>query len=132
MAIDFVPLLDFDLRAKQGFARISGGKNLSFYLAEHKAGRCALFAVFEGKNRAGSMLLCSETKPSGEKVLAVMAASIEGNVSRIFKGGLDFINEYARKSGHHTVKFYTSSDKLAGPFLKNGARAKITWNPYDG
>jgi len=132
MAIDFVPLIDFDLRAKQGFARISGGKSLSFYVAEHKAGRCALFAVLDGDVRAGSMLLCSETKPSGERILAVMAASIEGNVNRILKGGLGFVNDYARKTRHHTVKFYTSSDRLAGAFLKNGARAKITWNPYNG
>jgi hypothetical protein len=132
MAVTFQPLDTFDTRAKQGFTRIDGGKNLKFYIAEHKAGRCALFAVLENGKRAGSLLLCSETKQSGEKILAVMAASIEGKTEKIIKEGLAFINDYARKSKHYTVKFYTSNRKLADAFLKAGARAKITWNPFNG
>ena len=132
MAITFEPLTAFDARAKAGFARIDNGKNLAFYIAEHRAGRCALFAVLDGSKRMGSLLLCSETKPSGEKILAVMAASIDGKVEKIIKEGLAFINAYARRTAHYTVKFYTSNTKFADRLLKAGARAKITWSPFDG
>lgn len=133
MAIRFQPLLAFDNRAKQGFARIEKGSTLSFYIAEHAAGRAALFAVMDGDKRVGSLLLSSETKPtSGEKILAVMAASLEGKVDQIIKGGRAFLNDYAKRTAHHTIKYYTSSPRLAAAFLQSGARAKITWNPYNG
>jgi len=132
MPITFEPLLEFDNRAKQGFARIAEGRTLSFYIAEHAAGRAALFAVMDGTKRAGSLLLSSETKPSGEKILAVMAASLEGKVDLILREGRAFLNAYARRTGHHTVKYYTSSPRLAAEFLKAGARAKITWSPHNG
>lgn len=132
MQVTFQPLAAFDNRAKQGFAMIDGGRNLTFYIQEQKAGRAALFAVFENGKRAGSLMLVSETKPSGEKILAVMAASIEGKTNAIIKAGMDFINSYARQTKHFTVKFYTSNVKLASEFLKAGARAKITWNPFHG
>lgn len=132
MAIEFKPLLAFDTRAKQGFASIAGNKTLSFYIAEHLAGRAGLYGVFNKGRRVGSLLLGSETKASGETILVVVAASLEGNVDSIIRDGRAFINAYARDTGHATVKFYTSSPKLASAFLKSGARAKITWNPYDG
>lgn len=132
MPIVFEPLLEFDNRAKQGFSRIAQGKNLTFYIAEHKAGRAALFKVTEKGRRLGSLLLSSETKPTGEKILAVMAASLDGKVQKIIREGKSFIDDYARKSGHPTVKFYTSSPRIASEFLKAGARAKLTWSPYNG
>lgn len=132
MAIEFTALLEFDTRAKQGFAKIAGSKTLSFYIAEHQAGRAGLYAVHDGRTRAGSLLLASETKATGEKILVVIAASLEGRVDRIIKEGRAFINRYAVQTGHATVKFYTSSPKLASAFLKEGARAKITWSPHNG
>ncbi|WP_417449529.1 hypothetical protein [Kordiimonas sp.] len=132
MQITFEPLLEFDSRAKQGFARIAEGRTLSFYIEEHRAGRAALFAVTEKGKRQGSLLLASETKQTGEKILAVMAASLEGKVDKIIREGRAWLNSYAVKSGHATVKFYTSSPKLAAEFLKAGARAKLTWNPHHG
>jgi hypothetical protein len=132
MAIRFEALLEFDARAKQGFAKIDGGNTLSFYIAEHQAGRAALYAVTENAKRLGSLMFASETKGSGEKILVVMAASLEGKVDKIIQEGMPFINDLAIKSGHHTVKFYTSSPKLAAEFLKKGARAKVTWSPHGG
>jgi len=125
MAIAFEPLSIFDASAARDFARVG---DVNFYAQEHASGHCALFAVKDGKQRVGSVLFCSETKPmSGEKVFAVVAASTFSKRS-ILKDGKELISEYARNTGHHTVKFYTTRPKLAEWFVKEGARAKITWS----
>ena len=125
MAIAFEPLSIFDGIATGDFAKIG---DVEFYRREHASGRCALFAVKDGAKRIGSILFCSETKPmSGEKIFAVVAASAMTKRS-ILREGKDLITDYARRTGHHTVKFYTTRPKLAEAFLKEGARAKITWS----
>lgn len=125
MAIAFEPLNIFDASAMRDFARVG---NVDFYRSEHASGHCALFAVMDGAKRVGSILFCSETKPmSSEKIFAVVAASTFTKRS-IMKEGKDLITDYARKTGHHTVKFYTTRPKLAEWFVKEGARAKITWS----
>ena len=124
MAIAFEPLTTFELSAERDFAKVG---NVSFYRQEFARGDCALFAVTDGGKRVGSILFCSETKPTtGEKIYAVMAASTVTKRS-ILREGKDLISNYARLTGHHTVKFYTTRPKLAEAFLKEGARAKITW-----
>lgn len=125
MAITFQPLVDFDAQALADFEAVGP---THFYKEEHNMGRCALFAVMDGEKRVGSILFCSETKPAtGEKILAVMAASSKTRRSLI-REGKDLINKYAKSTGHQTVKFYTDRERLAYEFVKMGARAKITWS----
>ena len=122
--LKFEPLTVFDTRALRDFDSIGDAE---FYRREQAAGLCALFAVVEKNKRVGSILFCSETKPdTGEKVFAVVAASSTTRRSLI-RDGKDLITDYARKTGHQTVKFYTDRPQLAAEFLKLGARAKITW-----
>ncbi len=124
-SLAFEPLTNFDPQVEADFARVG---DVEFYRAEHDTGRCALFAVLEKGKRVGSIMFCSETKESsGEKIFGVMAASTKTNRSLI-RDGKELITEYARRTGHHTLKFYTSEPRLAAEFLKNGARAKVTWS----
>jgi len=124
MAITFQPLIEFDTQSVKDFETIGP---VHFYVEEHKLGLCALFAVMDGEKRVGSVLFCSESKPSGEKILAVVAASSQTRRSLI-REGKELIGQYARSTGHNTVKFYTDRERLAYEFVKMGARAKITWS----
>lgn len=124
MAITFQPLLEFDAQAVRDFETIGP---VHFYKEEHQLGLCSLYAVIDGSKRVGSILFCSETKPSGEKILAVMAASSSTRRSLI-REGKELISHYAKATGHNTVKFYTDRERLAYEFVKMGARAKITWS----
>ena len=124
-SLKFEPLSAFDTQAVIDFTVLG---NAEFYRNEHAQGLCALFAVLEKNKRVGTVLFCSETKPTtNEKIFTVVAASTSTRRSLI-RDGKDLITEYARKSGHDTVKFYTERPELAAAFLKMGARAKITWS----
>lgn len=125
MAISFQPLTEFDAQAIADFQTIGP---VHFYIEEHRLGQCALFAVVDGDKRIGSILFCSETKPqTGEKIMAVVAASTLSRRS-VIREGKDLISQYAKATGHNTVKFYTDRARLAYEFVKMGARAKITWS----
>lgn len=124
--LEFAPLETFDEQAQRDLAKAG---NVDFYMHEHALGMCSLFAVLDKGKRVGSILFCSESKAynSAEKIFAVTAASTRSGRSLLLEGK-DLISEYARRTGHSTVKFYTDRPKLAEAFLKMGARAKISWD----
>ena len=120
--ITLAPLTAFDDRAIQELAEVGP---IDLYIERQRAGGDMLYAIMHGTQRVGSTLLRIEETPTGERELVIVAAK-RTNKSKVFHGGLGFVEDCARKKNIQRVRVHTRRVKLINALLARNKNAEVT------